>query len=82
MKPWNRGWNSRTTDTPGSSGCWPTVLPTGPEKLPVCTPDTRSGPSCSAGIHNPCAGGIDRRRQESRTSYAAAVAVRELHAGR
>ena len=24
-----------------------TVLPTGPEKLPVCTQETRNGPSCS-----------------------------------
>ncbi len=43
-KPSKRGCSSRTIDPPGS-GCWPVRLPTGPEKLPVWTPDTRSGGS-------------------------------------
>jgi hypothetical protein len=58
------------------------VLPTGPEKFPVCTPETRSGVGWSAGIQRPCNGGIDNRRHESAISYVAAVAARELQAGR
>ena len=56
--------------------------PTGPEKLPDWMPDTRSGGVCCSGSHNPCSGGMVNRRHESATSYLAAVAARELHAGR
>jgi len=58
------------------------VLPAGPEKLPDCTADTRSGGSWSPSHHTACSGGTDSRRHESRTSYVARVAARELQAGR
>jgi hypothetical protein len=58
------------------------VLPRGPEKLPDWMPDTRSGGVWSPGNQCPCSGGMDSRRQESRMSNVAAVAARELQAGR
>ena len=73
---------SSRTRRPSRYGCWPMVLPTGPEKLPDWIPDTRSGGVWSSAHHGPWSGGMLRCRQESRMSYVAAVAARELHAGR
>jgi hypothetical protein len=48
MRPWcgvhphHSGCASRTT-WPSANGCWPTRLPTGPEKTPDWTPETRNG---------------------------------------
>ena len=74
------GWNSRTT-TPSRKGCWPIVLPTGPENTPDWMPETLSG-SCSPGHHNPCSGGMVRRSSDPATAYVAALSARELHIGR
>jgi hypothetical protein len=73
---------SSRTRRPSRYGCWPMVLPTGPEKFPDWMPDTRSGGVWSSAHHRPWSGGMVRCRQESRISYVAAVAARELHAGR
>jgi len=58
------------------------VLPAGPEKLPDWIPDTRSGGLWFSAHQSPCPGGIVRLRHESWMVYVAAVAARELHAGR
>ena len=46
-QPSNLSCSSRT-NKPSRKRCCPIVEPTGPEKLPDCTPDTRSGSGCSS----------------------------------
>ena len=58
------------------------MLPTGPENLPDMIPLTRSGVGWSSGHQSGWSGGMRSVRRESRTSYDAAVAARELQAGR
>ncbi|WP_448642653.1 hypothetical protein [Geodermatophilus sp. URMC 63] len=80
VQPQCAGCSSRTT-APGRTGCCPTVLPTGPENTPDWMPETRSG-GWSSGHHSGASSGRYSRRQESRTSWWAAVAARGLHCGR
>ena len=49
--PRDSGCCSRTT-RPSRNGCCPWVLPTGPDQLPDCTADTRSGGSCRSAHHS------------------------------
>ena len=79
--PRNVACGSRTT-SPDRNGCWPSVLPAGPEQFAVWTPDTRSGGRWSSAHQIPCSGGIDSTRAESRCSHVARLASSELHAGR
>ncbi len=75
------GCCSRTV-WPSRNRCWPCVLPTGPDQVPDWIPDTRIGGSWSPSHQTGWSVGIRSRRQESRISYAAALAARELQAGR
>ena len=58
------------------------VLPTGPDRLPLCTPESRSGGVWSSGSHTAWSVGMSRTRHESSRRYDARVASRELHIGR
>ncbi len=73
---------SSRTSWPGVDGLLPVVLPTGPERLPLWTPESRSGGEWSSGSHSPWSGGMSRTRHESSRRYDARVASRELHIGR
>ena len=66
VQPHIAGWNSRTT-APSRTGCWPVVLPTGPENTPDWMPETRSG-AWSPGHQRPCSGGMLSRSSESPTA--------------
>jgi hypothetical protein len=81
VQPHCAGCASRTT-RPSRYGCWPTVLPAGPENTPDWMPDTRSGGSWSAAHQTPWSGGIVSRSSEPPTAYTAALSARELHCGR
>ena len=56
--------------------------PTGPEKLPDWTTGDAQRGSVVAGHHNGCSTGMSRIRQESPIRHDAALAARELQAGR
>ena len=75
------GWNSRTT-APSRNGCWPIVLPTGPENTPDWMPETlqraRGRPDTTARAR-PGSSGAARSPS---TAYVAALCARELHIGR
>ena len=77
--PSKRGCSSRTS-WPSSKRCCPKTEPTGPDQLPDCTADTRSGGSWIG--HTGWSTGTSRTRQESASRYDARVCARELQAGR
>lgn len=81
VHPRNSGCSSRTT-SPSANGCCPTALPTGPEKLPVCTQETRSGSPCVSGHHSGCSGGMVRCSSPAWTDHVAADSARVLQCGR
>ena len=82
VKPRSSSWASRTS-RPWRKGCWPRVLPTGPDQLPLCTADTRSGgSSCRPAHQRGWSGGMVSRSPSAPTAYVAAASARELQAGR
>ncbi len=54
----------------------------GPDRLPLCTPESRKGGEWVAGSQSPCAVGMSSTRHESSRRYDARVSSSELHIGR